>query len=62
MRKSGSPHEIAPEEGTRLLLEAYQALADRHEENGIDNILQGIKEGHRQNRYALAGLLIHTLQ
>ncbi len=62
MRKNGSPYELTPEESTRLLLEAYQALADRHDEKGIEILLQGIKAGHPKNRYALAGLLIHTLQ
>ncbi len=62
LRKNASPYELTPEESTRLLLEGYQALADRHDEKGIEILLQGIKEGHPKNRYALAGLLIHTLQ
>jgi hypothetical protein len=62
LRKNGSPYELTPEESTRLLLEAYQALADSHDEKGIEILLQGIKVGHQKNRYALAGLLIHTLQ
>jgi HEAT repeat protein len=61
-RKNTSPYELTPEENTRLLLESYQALADRHDEKGIEILLQGIKQGHPKNRYALAGLLIHTLQ
>jgi len=62
LRKNSSQYELTPEESTRLLLEAYQALADRHDEKGIEILLQGIKQGHPKNRYALAGLLIHTLQ
>lgn len=62
LRKNATPYELTPEESTRLLLEAYQALAERHDEKGIEILLQGIKEGHPKNRYALAGLLIHTLQ
>lgn len=62
LRKDSTPFELTPEESTRLLLEAYQALAQRHDEKGIEILLQGIKEGHPKNRYALAGLLIHTLQ
>jgi HEAT repeat protein len=61
-RKNGTPYELTPEENTRLLLEAYQALSDRHDEKGIETLLQGIKHGHPKNRYALAGLLIYTLQ
>jgi HEAT repeat protein len=62
LRNDASPFELAPEESTRLLLEAYQILSDRHDEKGIEILLQGIKVGHPKNRYALAGLLIHTLQ
>lgn len=62
LRKNTTQYELTPEESTRLLLESYQALADRHDEKGIEILLRGIKEGHPKNRYALAGLLIHTLQ
>ncbi len=62
LRKKNSTHELNPEESTRLLLESYQALSDRHDEKGIEILLRGIKEGNIKNRYALAGLLIHTLQ
>lgn len=62
LRKDASVYELTPEESTRLLLESYFALSDRHDEQGIELILQGIKSGHPKNRYALAGLLIHTLQ
>jgi hypothetical protein len=53
-------YELTPEETTRLLLESYAALAGT--KNGIDILLSGLKYGHPNNRYALAGLLIHCLQ
>lgn len=53
---------LTPEENSRLLVDCYQALADAHEQNSIDLILQGIKEGHPKNRYVLAGLLLRALQ
>ena len=62
LRNDSSPFELTPEENTRLLFESYQALSDRHDEKGIEIILKGLKEGHPKNRYALAGLLIYTLQ
>lgn len=57
-----STYELTPQESTRLLLECYEALAEEHTAQGIDILLQGIRHGHPQNRYALAGLLIRTLQ
>jgi len=60
--ESTSSFELTPEENSRLLIECYQSLADRHEDNSIDIILEGIKEGHAKNRSVLAGLLIRALQ
>lgn len=57
-----STYELTPEESTRLLLECYEALSEQHNEQGVEIILQGIRSGHPKNRYALAGLLIRTLQ
>lgn len=62
MKNTLSTYELAPEESTRLLLECYEALSEQHSEQGIEIILQGIRQGHPKNRYALAGLLIRTLQ
>jgi HEAT repeat protein len=57
-----STYELTPEESTRLLLECYEALSEGHTAQGIEILLQGIRDGHPKNRYALAGLLIRTLQ
>jgi hypothetical protein len=62
MKNTLSTYELAPEESTRLLLECYEALSEQHDEQGIEIILKGIRNGHPKNRYALAGLLIRTLQ
>jgi HEAT repeat protein len=62
MKNTLSTYELTPEESTRLLLECYEALSEQHDEQGIEIILQGIRSGHPKNRYALAGLLIRTLQ
>jgi hypothetical protein len=60
LRKNHTTYELTPQESTRLLLEGYQALAGREE--GIDILLNGLKYGHPNNRFALAGLLIQCLQ
>lgn len=62
MRPEDSPYELTPEESSRLLIEAYQTLSDRHDTRAIDMLLNAIKEGHPKNRYALAGLLIRAIQ
>ena len=61
-RPMSSPYELSPEETSRLLIEIYQALADRHTKEGIDLILKAIKQDASINRYALAGLLLRALQ
>ncbi|MGR3973419.1 MAG: hypothetical protein QRY72_02440 [Candidatus Rhabdochlamydia sp.] len=55
-------YELSPSENGVLLMQSYEAIAQRHSEEGIDLLLQGIHKGHPNNRYALAGLLLHTLQ
>jgi len=62
MRTANSPFELTPEESSRLLIEAYQTLSDRHDTRAIDILLEAIKEGNPKNRYALAGLLIRAIQ
>jgi HEAT repeat protein len=63
MRQSEKKHyELAPEESSRLLIEAYQALADRHDEKSLNMLIEAIREGHSKNRYILAGLLIRAIQ
>jgi HEAT repeat protein len=57
-----SSFELTPDESSRLLIEAYEALADRHDLEGIDCIIQGIRKGNPQNRYVLAGLLMRAIQ
>ena len=61
-RLSDSPFELTPEDNSRLLIESYQALADRHNETGINLLLDSLKEGNLKNRYVLAGLLLRALQ
>ncbi len=61
-RENGIAFELTPEEKSRLLAESFEAIADRHEPQSIDIILDAIKSGNEWNRYALAGLLLRCLQ
>lgn len=54
--------ELTPEEHSRLLIECYQTIAQEHDEQSIDIILEGLKTGHHKNRSILAGLLIQAIQ
>jgi HEAT repeat protein len=54
--------ELTPEEHSRLLIECYQTIAQEHDEQSIDILLEGLKSGHYKNRPVLAGLLIQAIQ
>lgn len=62
VRENNFPFELTPEEKSRLLIESFEAIADRHDNKGIDFLLSAIKDGHELNRYALAGLLLRCIQ
>ncbi len=55
-------YELTPEESSRLLIETYETLSDRHDEKSIELLLEAMQKGHPQNRYVLAGLLLRALQ
>lgn len=59
--KTTSNYILSPKETTSLLIESYDALATRHDLDGITLILKAMKEGHEKNRFALAGLLLKSL-
>lgn len=62
LRKNPTTYELTPHESTRLLLEGLQTLSDRHDQEGVEILLNALRKGHPKNRMALAGLLIHSLQ
>lgn len=61
-RLINSPHDLTPEDSSRLLIEMYQTLAEKQQDSSIDILLDAINEGNPKNRYVLAGLLLRTLQ
>lgn len=54
--------ELTPEENSRLFIDSLEAIAERHEEKGIDLLLTLILEGNPKNRPLLAGLLLQMIQ
>lgn len=60
--EKSNPFELTPDENSRLLIECYQAFTQQHNEQSVDILLEGLKDGHLKNRSVLAGLLIQALQ
>ena len=60
-REEVGQFQLTPEETSRLMIEAFEALADRHEKKGIEILLQAMRNGLEDNRYILAGLLIKAI-
>ncbi len=61
-RAESSSYELTPEEVSRLLFGIYQAFADEHSVRGMDLLVNALRNETSLNRYALAGLLLRTLQ
>lgn len=55
-------HELTPEETSRFLIEACEALASAQNIAGIETLIRAIAYGNPKNRYALAGLLLRTTE
>jgi HEAT repeat protein len=53
---------LTPKETSRLLIEGYESLVESHEMRGIDLLVKAIGEGHKKNRFVLAGLLLKAIQ
>lgn len=61
-REHASSYQLTPEETSRLLVEAFEALAASQEDIGINVLLHAIQYGNAKNKYALAGLLLRASQ
>lgn len=53
-------YQITPHETSRLLIETFEALTRKQDNNGINALLEAIRHGNNKNKYALAGLLIRA--
>lgn len=60
--ESQTNYLLTPKETSRLLIEGYETLVESHEMRGIDLLIQAIGQGHKKNRYVLAGLLLKAIQ
>lgn len=57
-----SPHTLTPEETTRLLIGCFEAFAKRQDDKGVNVLLKAMENGHPDNIYVLAGLLLRATQ
>lgn len=57
-----SMYSLKPEERSQLLITSFETLASRQNGAGIRALIHAVAYGHAQNRYALAGLLIRTIE
>lgn len=57
-----APHHLNPEETSRFLIEACEALASAQNQKGTHALIHTIAHGNTKNRYALAGLLMRTTE
>lgn len=62
MRDKDGSYELEPQETSRLLVDSFEAFAVTQDDKGVDILLEAIRNGNPNNKYALAGLLIHFTQ
>ncbi len=60
MRKMDSNYTLTPHDTSKLLVESFEAITTRQDEAGINLLLYVIEHGNSNNKYALAGLLMHA--
>ncbi|MEN9655074.1 MAG: hypothetical protein RL235_1186 [Chlamydiota bacterium] len=61
-RLDESEHALSPEETSKLLVDAFTAIANRRDQASIAFLLEAIQLGNPQNRYALIGLLLRATE
>lgn len=62
LRELHSTYELTPQESARLLVEALEVLSETDEANSLDLLLQVLKEGHKKNRFVVAGFILKSVQ
>lgn len=60
--EKGDPYLLTPKETSRLLIEGYESLVESQEMHGIDLLVKAIGQGHKKNRFVIAGLLLKAIQ
>lgn len=61
-RMDQSDYTLSAEETSKLLIDAFLAIAHRRDEKSISLLLNAMQHGNAQNRYALMGLLMRSTE
>lgn len=61
-RLEQAEYTLSPEETSRLLIDTFLAIASQHTEKNIAFLLDAIRLGNPENRYALMGLLMRATE
>ncbi len=59
--KHKGDYSLSPEEISGLFIESFNALAANHDPEGIEFLLESLRDGHAKNRFAFAGLLLKSI-
>jgi len=62
LQTANTSYQLTPEETSRLLIGAFEALTQNQDDHSIHVLLEAIKNGNPKNKYALAGLLIRAAE
>lgn len=60
LRQDDSKYQLTLAQASALLIESYEALAQKQDEQGVEALLESIRDGNVHNRYTLAGLLMRA--
>lgn len=55
-------YTLTPTETSRLLVEAFETFANNQDKLGVELLIEAIANGHKKNKYALAGILLRATQ
>lgn len=61
-RMEQSDYTLSAEETSKLLIDSFLSIANRREEKSITLLLNAMKQGKPENRYALMGLLMRATE
>jgi len=60
MRTTSANFQLTPQETSRLLVESFESFLQVQDDRGINVLLETIRNGNRNNKYVLAGLLMRA--
>lgn len=62
LRASRDTYELTPQESARLLIESLEVLSEKEQKESLDLLLKVLREGHKKNRFVIAGFILKSVQ